>query len=226
MSNIFTKLLQSNTITTIQDGDKIIIACDCVINEEHSMTAEATQYEIEDGSNINDHIINHGKTIRIEAIISDDPLTYLQTNMLDRTIASITPEILRSKLNFSLSGDKGKPSKEAFDQLEKIYDEKRPVNLLTGLKKYENCAMESLVLPRDQNTVRALKFTAIFRQMNIITTKKVLAPTTLKMEEGLGAEELENKGTKNGANLENDNKTFTLKAFETIYNAGSNIFGF
>lgn len=225
MANIFTKLLQSNTITTITDGDKVIIACDCVTNEEHSMVAEATQYEIEDGSNLNDHIINHGKTIKIEGIVSDDPLTYLQTNILDRTISSITPEILRSKLNFSLSGENGKPSKEAFDQLEKIYDEKRPINIITGLKRYENCAMESLIIPRDQNTVRALKFTAIFRQMNIISTKKVLAPTTLKMEEGLGAEELENKGTKSGANLENDNKTFTLKAFDTIYNAGTKIFG-
>jgi len=220
MSNIFKKFLESKKVTLIKDGDKTIIACDVVTSENHQMTAEATQYEIEDGSDISDHVINRGKFLTIEGIISDDPITILDTSILERTIANVTPSILRSKLPFGLSGDKGKPSKDAFDKLEKIYDNKIPLIIITGLKKYDNMIMEDLNIPRTSKTIRSLSFTATFRQIRIVSTQFVTAPSVYQDVE-LGAQAKKNVGTQSSkALLQNNDLTITeslrLKALNVL----------
>lgn len=219
MSNIFERLLQANKITTIQDGDKVIIACDAVLSEEHNFTSEATQHEIEDGSLITDHIINRGRTLRMECLVSDDPLTYLQTGMLERTINSTTPELFRSKLGFGLSEENGKPSKEAFDQLEKIYEEKRPVTVITGLKKYDNMVMESLNIPRNKDTVRSLKFDVSFRQIKKVSTTMVSGPSNENIASDFGSEKKKSIGSESAkGGLEGSNRTFFAKVIDFFLN--------
>jgi hypothetical protein len=207
MANIFKEFFGANRITLIKDGEKTIIACDAVISESHQMNSEATQYEIEDGSDISDHVINRGKLLTIEGVISDDPITILQTdslpNILDRAIATVTPNILRSKLSYGLSGDNGKPSKEAFDQLEKIYDNKIPVIIITGLKKYDNMIMEDLTIPRSSRTIRSLSFTATFRQIKIVSTQFVTSPNVYQDVE-LGAQSKTNIGKQSSSTLLKD----------------------
>lgn len=224
MSNIFTRFLEANKITLIRDGEKTIIACDAVESENHQMTAEATQYEIEDGSDISDHIINRGKLLTIEGIISDDPITILQTGLLSRTVSSLTPGFLKSKLSYGLGGDKSKPSKEAFDQLEKIYDNKIPVIIITGLKKYDNMILEDLNIPRTSQTVRSLRFTATFRQIRIVSTVMVAAPTTHQDVE-LGAQSKKNIGKQSpSALVKNTDETFTKKVVDWSVGMFKNIF--
>lgn len=217
MANIFTEALKASKITLIQDGEKTIIAADVINSEEHRFSAEATKHEIEDGSEISDHIINRGKTLRLEGEISDDPITILQTGILERTITGVIPQTIKSKLNFGLGGDKAKPSKEAFDQFEKIYDEKRPVIIITGLKKYEDMVMEDVSFPRTSETVASLKFIAFFRQINIVTTEYVTVPNT-KQDVTLGAEAKKNVGKQSGKLvIEDKNKTLYLSLIEWAF---------
>lgn len=216
MSNLFTKFLGANKITLIKDGEKLIIACDCITSENHKFSAEATQYEIEDGSDMSDHVIKRGKTLTIEGIVSDDPVRILQTEFLERTMVSLVPTILKSKLSFGLSGDSGKPSLEAFGQFEQIYDKKIPVTIMTGLKKYENMIMEDFDAPRDSKTVRALKFTATFRQITIVSTILTSSPATTQTVE-LGAQKKKNIGQQGtGTNLPTtDNRTISAWVVDT-----------
>jgi len=219
MTNIFNDI-GGNKITLIKDGDKTIIACDAVISESHRMTAEATQYEIEDGSDIHDHIIKRGKLLTIEGIVSDDPITILQTGMLDRTIAAITPSFINSKLSYGLSEDKGKPSKEAFDQFEQIYDNKLIVTIITGLKEYNNMVMEELDISRSSKTIRSLNFTASFRQLNLVNAVFISTPATYQTTE-LGAQPKENVGKLNSKSLPGtDNRGFIA----TVYDWATNVF--
>jgi len=190
MSNIF-DMLKARRITVITDGEKTIIGCDVVTEESHEMVSEVTEFEVEDGSLITDHVIKKGKRLKITGLISDDPITILQTGLLERA-SSVIPANLKSKLGFGIGG---KYSKNAFDQFEKIYDEKRPVEIVTGLKKYDNMIMIDLNVPRSSKTVRSLQFTATFKQINIVSTDFTYAPSQ-KMEEGLGAEEKKNIGKK------------------------------
>lgn len=207
MANIFKKFLGANKTTLIKDGEKTLIAFDCVNSENHQMNAEATQYEIEDGSDISDHIINRGKLLTLEGIISDDPITILQTGILSRTVATATPGFLKSKLPFGSSAESGRPSKEAFDKLEEIYDNKIPVIIITGLKKYDNMIMEDLSIPRTSKTVRSLNFTATFRQVRIVSTTMV-TPPSIHQEVELGAQPKKNIGKQNSGSLTDNNNSF------------------
>ena len=214
MSNIF-DMLKARRITVITDGEKTIIGCDVVTEESHEMVSEVTEFEIEDGSLITDHVIKKGKRLKITGLISDDPITILQTGLLERS-SSILPTSLKSKLGFGIGG---KNSKNAFDQFEKIYDEKRPVEVVTGLKKYDNMIMIDLNMPRSSKTVRSLQFTATFKQINIVSTDFTYAPSQ-KMEAGLGAEEKKNIGKKGTKTLtgEADNDGVVRGAAKSIYN--------
>jgi len=191
MANIFTDALKAKKITVITDGEKTIIACDVITEESHEMVSETTEFEVEDGSLITDHVIKKGKTLKLTGLISDDPITILQTGFLERA-TSIIPENLKSKLGFGLGG---KPSKNAFDQFEKIYDEKRSVEIVTGLKKYDNMILIDLNIPRTSRTVRSLQFTATFKQINIVSTDFTYSPS-VKMKAELGAEKKKNIGKK------------------------------
>jgi len=214
MSNIF-DMLKARKITVITDGEKTIVACDVVTEESHEMVSEVTEFEVEDGSLITDHVIKKGKRLKITGLISDDPITILQTGLLERS-SSILPTSLKSKLGFGIGG---KNSKNAFDQFEKIYDEKRPVEVVTGLKKYDNMIMIDLNMPRSSKTVRSLQFTATFKQINIVSTDFTYAPSQ-KMEAGLGAEEKKNIGKKGTKTLtgEADNDGVVRGAAKSIYN--------
>jgi len=211
MANIFNELLKANKISLIKDGEKTIIACDAVVSENHQLAAEATQHEIEDGSDIHDHIINRGRTLSLEGIISDDPITILQTGILSRTIATATPGFLRSKLGYGISGDKGKPSKSMFDNFNEIYNRKMAITIVTGLKLYDNMVMEDFNAPRSSKTVRSLNFTATFRQIRIVSAALVSAPSVYQDVE-LGAQEKKNIGKQNTKSvIENSKETFTKK---------------
>ena len=190
MSNVF-DMLKARRITVITDGEKTIIGCDVVTEESHEMVSEVTEFEIEDGSLITDHVIKKGKRLKITGLISDDPITILQTGLLERA-SSIIPANLKSRLGFGIGG---KPSKNTFDVFEEIYDNKIIVEIVTGLKKYDTMAMIDLNIPRSSKTVRSLQFTATFKQINIVSTDFTYAPSQ-KMEEGLGAEEKKNIGKK------------------------------
>lgn len=217
MSNLFTKFLGANKITLIKDGEKTIIACDAIKTENHRFSAEATQYEIEDGSDISDHVIKRGKTLTIEGLVSDDPIRILQTEFVGRTIASLVPSVLKSKLSFGLSGNNGKPSLEAFSQFEHIYDNKIPVTIVTGLKKYENMIMEDFNAPRSSQTVRSLEFTATFRQVKIVSTILTSSPSVTQEVE-LGAQKKKNIGQQGtGVNIPTvDNRTVTAWGVDTL----------
>jgi len=200
MANIF-DVLKAHKITVITDNEgNPLIAIDCVQEENHSMASEVTEYEIESGAYISDFILNKNKTITITGLISDDPIEVVQTGLFSRTLTPLLPNALKSKLPYSPFG-KNKPSKEIFDKLEEIHNEKIMVNLITGLKEYKNMVMTRLDIPRDRTTVRSLKFTAKFIQVRFVVSEMIYAPATMRRSENLNTDPAKNFGEKSGEKM-------------------------
>lgn len=220
MANIFTDIIEAKKITIITDGEKTILGCDVITEENHEMISEVTEFPIEDGSLISDHIIKKGKTLKLTGMISDDPITILQTGFLERS-SSVIPQSLKSKFGFGISGINGKPSKDGFDRFEEIHDNNIIVEIVTGLKKYDTMVMLELNMPRTSRTVRSLQFTATFKQINIVSTDFTYAPS-IKMESGLGAEKKKNIGKKGTKTLtgENDNLAVVRGIVGDVFNLG------
>jgi hypothetical protein len=142
-------------------------------SETHSMNATATKFPVESGVNISDHILNQGVIYEVSGLISDDPIDFFQKGIVDRFKSPFidNEKVYSSVVSQTRTFANDSPSKNAFYLLNILYYMKIPVNIVTDLTMYKNMVMESLIIPRDQGTTRALKFEAKFREVLVAQIK-------------------------------------------------------
>jgi len=148
------------TIETILIDDYII---DCAVTEGHSFKSEVTQFPVEEGADITDHVRVLPDVITLEGLVSDTPLGTLAER---REITE------------------GLPSEDALAWLKRIRTDREPVTISTSLGIYKNMVLEALEIPRDAKTGNALAFTAIFRQVVIAVNRKVTTRVAVPRSKG------------------------------------------
>ncbi|MCK5316395.1 MAG: hypothetical protein KAJ55_00695 [Anaerolineales bacterium] len=177
-----------------EDADALeLLKIDATRAEEHSFRAKATQHEVEDGANISDHVIKTGRIVTLDGIISDDPITVAAAAI--GNIAGIAGSLIEglggavatgavSKLGSELIASGSKPSKDAVDILEYIYEESIPLMITTSIKTYTNMIMENLSIPRNSRNANALEFKATFKEIRIVESEVVDIPPAATTVEG------------------------------------------
>lgn len=123
---------------------------DVAVSEEHSFESDVTQHPVEDGADVTDHIRERPIAVRLEGIVSDTPLG----------------DLARRR------GTDALPSDDAFARLLAIRGARRSVTIETALKTYTNMALQSLTVPRDARTGAALRFTALFCQLELVQNQR------------------------------------------------------
>ena len=160
---------------TIEVDRKLVI--DATVNEEHTRTAQVTKHPIDGGNNTSDHRIKQDVIVILTGVISDDPITISAAaigtasgaagSLIGGIGGSIATGAL-SKLGSSILNDKqGGRVKSAYEILKELDKQSSLVTITTGLDVYFDMVLTSLSFPRDQSTYRALRFTAIFQQLDI-----------------------------------------------------------
>lgn len=128
-------------------------AIDAALSEEHSYEADVTEFPVEKGANITDHVRIKPRMYRLEGIVSDTPLAPLTG--------------IRADAN-------RKPTEEARAVLVGVFEGRLPVTIEAALTIYTDMVMESLTFPQDGATGDALPFSASFRQVIIQENRRVL----------------------------------------------------
>lgn len=108
------------------------VVLDAVLTEDHQYNARVTNYPIEDGRIISDHIINEPETVQITGVVSDTPLSFF------------------APFNNSIN---------AFNTLVQIYNRRERITVVTGIKVYTDMVITSLQVPRNVDTGQSLTFT-------------------------------------------------------------------
>ena len=134
---------------------------DASVSEQHSFDSEVTEFPVESGSNITDNVRPKPIKITIEGVVSDTP------------IGKIADLRFRDKI-LSDSDDPFVPSEDALAHLLKVRDSREPVTVETSLKRFDSMVLTSLDIPRTSDTGHALKFTAAFQQVLIITNLRTV----------------------------------------------------
>lgn len=148
--------------TTSIDGYPI----DVTTSEDHTFDAVVTDYPVEKGSDKSDHIQNKQPVVTMEGVVTDTPLAAM---ILERLAAGDkVPGAQRGTL----------PSVDALAKLLEVREARQPVTITTSLKTFENMALTQLQLPRMSGEGRALRFSATFRQMDIVENER----TTIKVK--------------------------------------------
>lgn len=132
-------------------------AIDCLISDNHTFESEVTEFPVESGSTISDNIRPKPITIVMECIVSNTPLENASRFRKDGSV----------------------PTEDAYAMLQKIRTDRRLVTISTSLQDYTNMAMESLSIPRASGRGDELRFSATFKQVQIVTNvrgKRVAIP--------------------------------------------------
>jgi len=122
------------------------IDLDVTIREEHRFSSRVTNYPIEDGTIISDHIINEPDVLVLVGLVSDTPLSIF------------------APFNRSI---------DAFNRLIALHQSRQPVTVVTGLKVYQNMAITVLDVPRDVKTGQSLTFTIELQRLVIDTSVRL-----------------------------------------------------
>lgn len=70
-----------------------------------------------------------------------------------------------------LSGSIPNRLKDAYDELYRIRDEKKPITLIMKYKSYPNMLLSSLNFPDEANNGEALRFNAVFKEIRIVESQ-------------------------------------------------------
>lgn len=107
------------------------VLIDAVLTEDHQYNSRVTNYPVEDGRIISDHIINEPDTLQITGVVSDTPLSFL------------------APFNRSIN---------AFNTLVEIHNRRERITVVTGIKVYTDMVITSLQVPRNVQSGQSLTF--------------------------------------------------------------------
>lgn len=123
------------------------LVLDASLSEDHSFTSRVSQFPIESGATISDHIFNEPAQVTLTGIVSNSPIlgegSVIEPNRAESAFATLMNIRLR----------------------------RQPVTIVTGLNVYFNMVMTSLQVPR--TAYDALEFTASFTQITLVSTTRV-----------------------------------------------------
>ena len=123
---------------------------DVTIEETHQRDATATEFPIEGGATITDHVRLAPERLSMTGFITDTPLKGLTLSLGGARVAT------------------------AISILETLYRERTPFRVVSQLKIYENMIIESLILPLSREG--AIRFSATFRKLEFVIGQNVLIP--------------------------------------------------
>ena len=155
----FVSSLNSNPdkdLTTQKTGP-LVLAMDCLLFENLTLTSEPTKSEVEDGEVISDHVTLKPMKLSIEAIITNTPL----------------PESLAFiETNYKLLPS---PAVAAHAILTKLYQERIPFDFVGGFQVYKGMVLTTYNPQRQVKTGSILQFAATLEQIKTVTTQTVQA---------------------------------------------------
>lgn len=178
--------LLSTVFKISRRGQIGLLLIDARIAENHGRSAQVTDYEIEDGTVISDHIKLDPLTLSIQGFISDAPAEYLGIRSLggasQGVIGSIFPnQALLNQANPEQEGTvpngENRNPVDSWTYLHDVWRKRTPISVITSLQLYKNMVITSLSAPRSVEIGKSLEFNAELREVRIVRSATVTIPS-------------------------------------------------
>lgn len=163
---------------------KAVLTIDCTLRSAHSLDAQITQRELEDGSVVNDHMVVGPEQVVMEGVISETPLDLFSglaasgvgaaASLLSQRRglgAAAATGLLGGKLLGSINGNR---TVNSFDLMIQLQKKRILFDLVTGLRNYKNMMLTSIVANRSSTIGQSIEFTATIKQITFV--KSALVP--------------------------------------------------
>lgn len=166
------------------------IELSAVPSKTHSRSAVLTQFPIEDGSPVNDHIIKRPFRFQMDAMVSNVQLLGSSQS------AARFPNVISAAVPIGLtilSLATGNAKEQAHNKLVQLFENSEPFDLVTSLRSYRNMVFITFDINEDTTTGDSLAFTATLEQATIVQSDRV------PIDKALFDDEVEEQASK-GAN--------------------------
>lgn len=169
-------------------SDTISLQLDVVMSETPEYTSTPTKTQVEDGSDITDHVALEPEKLSFEAVVSNTPLGW---------------DMLVSEDRFT---DR---AQAAHEYILDLFNGRKPFDFVGALGVYKNMIITKYSPSRDAKTGNTLQFSMTIEKIRIVSTA-IVASATAKYADGIKhtAPKTENQGMKNTKKIEiDDNRT-------------------
>lgn len=174
-------MAQTSILFGSAKGGKIgELQLDATIRESHSYVNQISEFPVESGSEINDHIRLEPDEITMEGLVTNTPINIFQANNAE-VITNIAGGVT---IKNERKSNEDNAAQLAFEKLLEISGRKTSgenitpqiVTVVTGLRVYTDMAMLRFDSVRDRNTGVALGFTASLRKIVFVDSETVEIP--------------------------------------------------
>jgi hypothetical protein len=128
-----------------------LLTLDVTIEESHEFGARVTDFPVEGGGLVSDHVHLEPKSLTITGFVTDTPLVFR---------------------GFSLGMSR---AASAFYILEDMWQARIPFVVVSQLRVYRNMVIESLIIPKSRE--QAIRFTCTMREITFVYGQNTLIPT-------------------------------------------------
>ncbi len=201
---------------------------DAVVDEVHSSEVDVTEHPVEEGSDISDHARPRADVIRIEGVVTNQPIELPQSHADGVQVVDVpftfdkgAPQVVQAVAGGGLigqaagavtgalglnqgGGTAGGFNREfdrvgdAYAELRAIKDESRLFTIETTLRTYDEMIMLSFEVNRNSEKGHGLYFTATARQLIVVTTSAANPDPFAIVQKGKGLASQGNTPTKPG----------------------------
>lgn len=134
------------------------IEIDAFVEERHVMSASVTQYPVEEGFNINDHVTQNPDGLTLHCAVGPQPV-----------------KILGGVLNLTSFKNN---AYQVYDALIILKETAELLEVVTGLKVYENMIIDSMNITRTKDNGQSLEFDIGFTQVTIVQSLETDIPAS------------------------------------------------
>lgn len=174
-------ILSGKTKVQFIQNNRTVITLDASLNEKHTRESPPTEFPVENGMVVSDHILMRPFSLEITGIISDTPIGGVGGLLTEAatTLASalIPPRALTAVAGavslFSALANSKSPSVAAYGQLLLLQQNGQPMDVITSLYRYPNMWIESISVPRDAANGKILLFTVKLKQLLLVSPQTV-----------------------------------------------------
>lgn len=144
----------------LYDGTQDVVTeipMDARISSTYSFRSEVTQFPVESGAKVTDHVHLQPDVITIEGMVSDSPIVEVPNTLQ-----------LRGDAQETASGSR---TQEAFDALWTVWNKRLPLTAVTEYMVYDDMVIEQFDIGKSQDRgPGALWFTATLTKITVVQT--------------------------------------------------------
>lgn len=200
---------------------------DAMVNESHEFTRSVTQFPVQEGAPITDHVRHEPTKITIEGLITNTPTTYSSViSQFFYDIASGRERTLNETSYTRVSG--------AFDLLMEMIKEAdtydvapkamEPIDVVTTMRLYKDMLITSLTINKDKPE-DCLRFTMSLQKVRRARKRTVLINPAVKTESGV-AGAVDDKNNVSDTVSDKETKEVSGIAYDKVKQAGRGLVNF